>query len=330
MRIGVIGCGTLAQAVHIPLLARQRGVQLTALADNHASVLESARRLAPAAHAFSDGRELIGSGSVDAVVIATPASSHAWFAIAAFERGLHVYLEKPISHDLDDAFAIVDAWKQSGRAGMIGFNYRFNPLYQALRNVVRSEAIVSTESVFKIPRTAEMGWRAERSAGGGALLDLGSHHVDLIRFITQDEIAEVTARIRSIRSEQDSAALECVTQSGIACMIKAEYAGSFQHTFRITTSNSTHEIDLAGSHAVESDGRLNRFPSPARLLHIYRKLRSPAHEPSYAPALHSFVAAVHGTNAASPDMRDGLRALQITSAAEKSASSGSPAAVLLA
>jgi predicted dehydrogenase len=175
-----------------------------------------------------------------------------------------------------------------------------------------------------------MGWRAERSSGGGALLDLASHHVDLVRFITGSGIAEVKSIIRSIHSEQDSAILQCVTTSGVRSQIHAEYGESFQHAFKVTTPDSTLEIDLAGSHTVDYNGRPSHFPSPARLLHIYRKFRSPAFEPSYEPALIEFLRSAQGGRSVSPDMRDGLLTLEVTAAAESSASSGSPVTIAAA
>jgi len=327
LRVGVIGCGALARAVHIPLLRKMAGVELAALADNHPKVLKQAAGDMLPTRQFSDGIALIKSGTVDAVVIATPASSHSWFTVAAFERGLSVYLEKPIATDIPDGLAIVEAWKKSGRTGMAGFNYRFNPLYARLREEMSAHKIIATDSVFRIPRTRDMGWRTERSSGGGALLDLASHQIDLTRFITRDELSEVSAVLRSHHSEHDSATLECLTRNGINCRIKAEYADTFEHTYKVITSGSSFSIDLARSHKVERSSRPGRLPSPARLLHIYRKFRSPAFEPSYEPALRAFVDAARRNTQVSPDMRDGLIALQVTSAAEESASSGSPVAI---
>jgi predicted dehydrogenase len=321
-RIGVIGCGTLARSAHIPILSKMKGVRVVALADRNPDALALAAKLVPDAMSFTDEGKIIAGHAVDAVVIAAPPSAQPAIAYAAFEARISVYLEKPIAANLDDAARIVDAWKRSGVTGVAGFNYRFNPLYSKLHAAVDKAQIKKIESVFRTPRPESSSWRAARSAGGGALFDLASHEIDLVRFMSRDEIAMVTATLQSRGSEHDLAQLELTTSRGITASITAEYGDSFQHSMTIATDTEVLSIDLATSHDVERNSAKSTFPSPSRLAHIYAKLRSPLNEPSYKPALRNFVDAVSSHWQTHPNIYDGYASLMVVDAAERSSSSG--------
>ena len=92
LRIGVIGCGQIARAIHLPVLARIRDARVVALAEPVEASRAAAAALAPEAAAFADYRELLQTRGLDAAVICVPPHLHAPCAIAAFDAGLHVYL----------------------------------------------------------------------------------------------------------------------------------------------------------------------------------------------------------------------------------------------
>src|SRR5205085_8530794 len=80
-------------------------------------------------------------GGLDAVVICAPPHLHAPAATAAFDAGLHVYLEKPIALSVDEGERLVEAWRRARRIGMIGFNFRFHPQVLRIRDRLRDGAI---------------------------------------------------------------------------------------------------------------------------------------------------------------------------------------------
>jgi predicted dehydrogenase len=305
-----------------------KNVRVAALADSDPASLETARLISPAAVAFDSGQELIYSGRVDAVVIATPAPRHKDLSIAAFEKGLHVYLEKPIAMGLRDAARIVDTWRYSGRVGAIGFNYRFNPLVQKLRESYEPHKRRGVSSFFSVPRPGPKSWRRSRESGGGALFELASHDFDLVRFLAREEIREVSATIESHRSEHDFANIQLITVGGEYCNVMVAFATRFEHKLHASIRDNVLAIDFAASHKVEQV-RNNpvRLPTPHRIAHIYRKLRSPMHEPSYEKALQNFVNACGSGQQVSPDLMDGYESLLLIKAAEESAASGKPVMV---
>lgn len=327
-RVGIIGCGSIARNAHLPVLAGIRSAQVIAIADEDSEALARAGSKVRTAERFSSGTGLISSRLADTVLICTPAPSHASTAIVAFEAGLDLYLEKPIATNLSDADSIMSAWKKSGRNGGIGFNYRFNPLYTKLRaalNEGRIGSITNITTTFRIPRPQSASWRDSRAGGGGALLELGSHHIDMVRFLTGYEIESVDATIESRKSEDDYAQLKLTLVGGAAATITAEFGDSFEHTFRVDGSKGSAYIDIGSSFEVEYPSAGNsgrRSLTPARIAHLYRKLRAPAKEPSYSPALSAFFDALAGGTPASPDLGDGYISLEVIDAAERSAASG--------
>lgn len=189
LRLGVIGLGNMGK-FHADYLVQNKVARctLTALAS---SSLEKLGRYPDVRH-FTTGEELISSGTVDAVLIATPHYSHTTFGIAAFEAGLHVLVEKPISVHKADAERLMAAATRSGGVFAAMFQLRTEPRYQKLKKlieagelgeIVRVNWIITdwfrTESYY-----ASGGWRATwRGEGGGALLNQCPHQIDLMHWL---------------------------------------------------------------------------------------------------------------------------------------------------
>jgi predicted dehydrogenase len=151
LKIGLIGCGRLAQFVHLRVLTRLPGARIVALADSDEGRLANAQAMVRGAETFCDYHALLRSDSVEAVVICLPTGMHADAARAAFTAGKHVYLEKPIATDLAGADAVIAAYRASGRVGQIGFNYRYHPAYvEAKRRIATGELgnVVAVRSAF--------------------------------------------------------------------------------------------------------------------------------------------------------------------------------------
>lgn len=339
LRVALVGCGRIAMAAHLPTLARAKDVELVALADSDPERLRAAARHAPRAALHGDWRALVESAGADAFVVCLPNALHAEAAIAALEKGGHVYLEKPLATNLAEGRAVVEAWRRAGTVGMIGFNYRFNKLYAAARRHVRSGklgALVSARTVFSTTGAGATGWKRERARGGGALLDLGSHHVDLARFIFGGEVREVFAEIDSRRGEQDCAALQLRLSDGLTVQSLFSTCAVEEDRFEIYGDAGKLSLDRYLSLGVRVGEPMLGSVRLKQLRHtlgelrhsayLLEKLRAPANEPSYASALLAFVAAArggahHAENAekVKPNLEDGYRSLAVVEAAEESA-----------
>jgi predicted dehydrogenase len=315
-------------------------VRIVAVAEIDPELRRQALALAPHATAFDRCEDLLDTSELDAVVICLPNALHADAAIAALEKGKHVYLEKPLATNLADARRVLQAWVRTGLVGMIGFNYRFNPLYRKLGQQIRAGRIgkvIAVRSVFSTPRRQLPGWKLARRTGGGALLDLASHHADLVAHLIGDAPREVFARVWSRRSEHDTANLEIALAGGVVAQSFFSLSSTDEDRIEIYGEEGKLLVDRYRSLDVEiSDPTLGsfRFRRLGRTLnaalqsrHLLAKLRSPAYEPSFESALLHFANAARLRQPARPDFDDGYRSLEIIEAAEESARRNSPVAL---
>ncbi|MGI9112564.1 MAG: Gfo/Idh/MocA family protein [Gaiellaceae bacterium] len=320
VRVGVIGCGSIARAVHLPVLRRLTGVALTALADPDPTALEAARRATPGARLCRDAAELLAREDLDAVVVTAPSGLHAELAAAVADAGRHLYLEKPLATTRADGELVVEAARKAGIVATIGFNRRFHPAMRRARSVVRAGGIgrvTRVSTTFTEPTSVLPGWKSVRADGGGALLDLASHHVDLVRFLLETEVEDVSADVSSSRSEHDGAIL----QLRLAGKAEAELQVGFR-------SPQVDVLELAGPlGTIRIDrhaGRVTRRPERLAVtrdlvLLRLRLLARPGSDPSYALALRAFFARVRGEDVELPTLEDGLASLIVVLAAEEAA-----------
>lgn len=331
VRVGVIGCGRIAQLAHLPILTRMPDVKLTAFAEPEEKRRQEASRIAPRATAFADFEALLEE--VDAVVICLSTALHAETAIAALERGKHVYLEKPLATNLDDAKQVMDAWKRAKVVGMLGFNYRFNKLYASLRKRSASLGrLLAARTVFSTAVREQPEWKRTRASGGGVLFDLASHHFDLVRYFFDCEVVEVHARVISRSSEGDSAFVEMQLANGMVVQSLFTMSGVEEDSFEVFGDEGKAAVNRYRSLVVETlkptlgNLRLEQLRhglvSLAAASYLVEKIRAAGNEPSYAIALSKFVAAVRDGGPVAPDFLDGYRNVAIIDAVERSAATG--------
>jgi predicted dehydrogenase len=331
VRFGVVGCGVIAYWTHLRELRRLDGAQLVAAADPDAGARARAGRAAgiPVYEAVED---LLARPDIDAVVISVPTKAHADIAVAGIAARKHVYIEKPLATSAEDAGRVLTAAARTGVTAVVGFNRRHHPSFLQARALIAGGVIGDVKAVHSafcepIDPSSMPAWKKHRATGGGVLLDLGSHHVDLLRWLLDDEIAGVAARITSDRSEQDTAWLRCTMARG------AEAHGFFSFnagrtdfvevigergTIRVDRHRAAPVLQLARRHGY---GVRRAFLAP-RLDAIrwqISRLARPSYESSYRHALRAFVAVVRGETAQVATLLDGWRSLEAILAAEAGA-----------
>ena len=131
LRVGVIGCGLIAQVMHLPYLRELDEYEIAALCDVAPDVLEACGRDYGVARRFTDWRALLGE-KLDAVLVLT-SGSHAPIALAAAERGLHMLVEKPMCFSVAEGRAMIAAAERAGVVLMVGYNKRYDPAYLRMR-----------------------------------------------------------------------------------------------------------------------------------------------------------------------------------------------------
>jgi predicted dehydrogenase len=302
LRVGVLGCGAIAQAIHVPLLRRTPGATLVAVADPSPAARAAAVRLAPGVDVFEDLPSLLRSGRVGAVVVCAPSALHGPLALAVLEAGMHLYLEKPLAVDRESAERAAAAASASSVVATIGFNRRFHPAFLALRRSLTQGGAGELRELrtrFCEPVARSMpDWKRRRETGGGALLDLASHHVDLVRFVAGEEVEVELASIRSVASEHDEAELVLRLASGVRATIEVSFHGP--------------RADVVEARCAARTLRADRHAG------LRARLR-PGWDPSYRTSLRAFVDRVRGASLSLPTLEDGLRSLEVVLAAERAA-----------
>lgn len=331
VKIGVIGCGAIVQAVHLNVLAKAADAKVVALAEPDAQRLSQACARVSGAASHADWRALLDDRQIDAVLIALPTGMHAEVTQAALSAGKHVYLEKPLAGSVEEGQRVIEAWQQAKRVGMIGFNYRFNPLYAEIKRQIdagRVGRVVCVRTVFSTRASSQPQWKKSRASGGGVLLDLGSHHFDLIRFMF-GEIEQTSARIESIQNQEDTAAVTLRARGGVLCQSYFSLASVEEDRIEVYGQEGKLWADRYRSASVQFEQAQRGSELPARVINavtelpaVMRKILRRGNELSYMHAFDSFIRAVKTNGAASPDFNDGLRSLQIVEAAERSARDG--------
>lgn len=180
-RVGFLGVGWIGRH-RMQAIADSGAVSIAAIADPSAQMAADAALLAPNATLLPDLDAILATG-VDGVVIATPSALHAEQSMQALQRGAAVFCQKPLGRTAAEVRTVVDAARSADRLLGVDFSYRFAAAMRAVRDLVRSGAlgrIFAADLVFHNAYGPDKAWFYEPElAGGGCVMDLGVHLVDL-------------------------------------------------------------------------------------------------------------------------------------------------------
>ena len=138
LRVGVIGCGAIAQMMHLPTLAERPDLfAIAGLADIDRATLDAVAARYHVGRTTTDFRELVACGDVDAVLVLA-SGTHRPFVAAALAAGKHLFVEKPFGFSLAETKELADAARATGLAVQIGYHKRFDPAYRRARDLVRT------------------------------------------------------------------------------------------------------------------------------------------------------------------------------------------------
>lgn len=203
---GVIGCGAIVQALHVPGYLATPGVTLAAACDPEPARHAEVKKLAPGIRLYRDHREMLKAEKLDVVSVATPNRFHAEHAIAALEAGANVILEKPAALSLKEIAAIKAAVRANRKQLIVGFSHRFQVNNLKIRELLDKKAIgepymirVRMAHGGPFPGWARDDWFYDpKDAGGGALLDMGIHCIDQVIWLL-GRPTHVQAAARTLR-----------------------------------------------------------------------------------------------------------------------------------
>ena len=337
IRLGLIGCGRVAETRHLPALARVAGARVVAAADVDPAALERVAGRFGIERRHADFRALLREEELDAVAVCVPPRLHAEVALAALDAGRHLFVEKPLALRLEDCDRLIQSARASGVKATVGFNLRWHRLVREARRVLRRGELGELRmlrSVFTARACGGEGqtpaWRARPEEGGGALFDLGVHHFDLLAFLLEDRVEEVAA-VGASDGDAGACAFTARTERGV--LVSSAFCEG---------TAECHELELYGSRGrlrvscyrfdglEQTDGDAyagaprERLRGGARLLRelpraLARARRGGDVMDSYAAGWAHFFDAIRRDAAPAVTLEDGRRALALALAAARAA-----------
>ena len=192
LRVAVFGAGSWG-INHVRVVASENRCTLAAIVDPDPAARERARSIAPAARLAADADRVLSDQDIDAIVIATPAPTHAPLALAALRAGKHVLIEKPFALNVADARAVRDAARSHGRIAMVGHLMVFHPAVRRLRELLVSGTL--GELHYLHSTRVNLGRLRQDE---NALWSFGPHDLSMIDYLLGKQPSSVTARGQSV------------------------------------------------------------------------------------------------------------------------------------
>jgi len=186
VRVGIIGCGGIANGKHMPSLKKLKAVEMVAFCDLiEEKAIDAAKRYGtPDAKVYTDYKELLKDETIEVVHVLTPNRAHSFITVDALNAGKHVMCEKPMAINSEEAKKMIDAAKANGKKLTIGYQNRQRPdsLYLKMEAEQGTFGEIYFAKATAIRRRAVPTWGVfinEYEQGGGPLIDIGTHSLDL-------------------------------------------------------------------------------------------------------------------------------------------------------
>jgi len=254
-KIGLMGCGAVANYGHIPAIQEVPDLELHAIYDPDEEVLKRTQEKFKIPKAFKDSALFFKSG-IDAVSITSPAPCHKDNVLDAAKSGLSVLCEKPLAMNRAEAEQMICAMKQAGVSLYCGFCYRFSPCALKIRELVRNKAVGNVRSVRliynwnahgkfvtdKTGRRIIQKRREDRMLEGGPMTDCGTHQIDLAMFWLESEIVGYTGHGAWVDDypSPDHVWVHLDHADGAHTVVEISY--SYHHTSKNTRAEFVYEL----------------------------------------------------------------------------------------
>ena len=313
VRIGFVGAGGIA-AHHIRALTEIPEAQIVALSDiNEERVKQIAGPLKAAV--YTDNTKMLNDVKMDALYVCVPPHVHADIEIQAAQKGIHLFVEKPVNLYMDKALKAWEAIKKAGVMSQSGYSLRYIPSAVQLKKFLEDKP-VGTAHVFRWNGLPGVPWWQKYDQAGGQLVEMTTHQVDLLRWV-MGEVQAVSASYSFNRLHKDQPQVT-VPDSQVALLHFKSGASA-----TVSTSCAVGKTHLGSVDFVIKDGRVSWKTDGVKVEPegVYTLPPLPVENPSIDA---SFVRAIVSGNPAflrSP-FDDALKSVAVTLAANKSAESG--------
>ncbi len=316
-RLGVVGCGRIAQA-YLDALRGFQDVKLEAAVDTRGEAAQSAAEVWRC-RSFESIEQMLDACTIDGAIVCTPPNLHAQGASQLLEAGVPVLCEKPFAIDLEEARAMVASAQQADRVLMMASKFRY------VEDMIRAKSIIASGMMGQVHFyrncfTARVDMRDRWNsnpevAGGGVLIDNGTHSIDIVRYFL-GPIKRIFAfegrRIAGLPVE-DTVTISAITDQDVMARIDLSWS------IHIDTPNYVEVDGTEGALRVgwkASRYQHNGHPEWISFGVGYDKVKA------FEAQIANFVNTVRGTAEPSINMYDGLHSVAVVKAAYQSLQSG--------
>jgi predicted dehydrogenase len=321
-KIAIVGLGGVAQLVHLPVLSKFNDAEVTSVAEINKSRLNTIADKFSIKDRYTDYKELLSNSDVDAVIIATPTSTHQEVAIGCLKAGKDVLIEKPLARSYKEARPIIDEANRQKRKIMVGMNLRYRPDAMILKSLLNSGEIGDPFYVkcswIRRQSSDEKWFTKIEESGGGVIIDLGILLLDLSLWLLDyppvETVSTQSFYLNTHSVEDTSVSLIRCSNSSVINLetswslplekdhfslnVYGSKGNASINPFRITKKVEDQYIDLTPS---RSDNAMSLFKK------------------SYINELKSFIGAVRGLNPVFSSGEEALQRMKILDAMYKSA-----------
>lgn len=323
-KVGVIGLGSIAQLVHLPILSKLENVELAALTEINKNRLKTIGEKFPNAKKYSNYLEMISNENLDAVIIATPTDTHTEIALDCLKSNVNVLIEKPIALNYDEAKEIHSTAKKHKKIAMAGMNLRFRPDAMLMKSIINSgelgELFYIKCSWLRKKSSAQKWFLNKKHSGGGVIIDLGIVLLDLALWMFGDN------KVENVSVQKFNHTLKDIEESAIG-LIRFENGQviAFEVSWELHSETDSFSMVVHGTKGtahlnplrvykrIES-AHIDYTPSKTNISNLYRK--------SYENELKHFIGSVRENVNPISSSEEALVRMKLLEAIYKSAKIG--------
>lgn len=331
IHIGVIGLGRMGQIYSQHVAHRIDGARLHGITDSLPGVAEEMASRFSGVRVYPTYQELLADPAIQAVIVATPTSTHREIVVAAAQAGKAIFCEKPTALSLAETDAMVAAVEQAGVPFQIGFMRRFDKGYLAAKEKIQQGVIgqpVTIRAISRDPHRTSLEF-ADPAKSGGLLVDMAIHDVDVCRWLMEDEIEQVYAQAGALVYPE----LATVGDVDNAMVLARFQRGGLGYLEASRNARYGYDIqcEIIGSEGALRVGYLRETPilvlTPNNVSHDVVPYFMERFGPAYAAQIEHFVACVQEGRTPAVGPQDARIALQVCLAASVSQLRGQPVRV---
>lgn len=325
VRVAVIGMGTVAQLIHLPSLQKIPKVKIVSVCEPNKNRLKTVSEKFKVQNLYSDYNLLIDDANYDALIIATPTSTHKDIALKAIEAGKPVFIEKPVTRSFSETRIIAEKSRQKDVPVMVGMNLRFRPDLQLLKSVIKTRQLNDVfyirSSWYRPQSSGSLWFRKREESGGGVIFDLGIVLLDMVLWLLdfpEIESVATTNYYHNTKSVEDSSFSYIRCKSGTTLVTESSWSmRSDKNTFNLELYAKDGSASLnpmrvfRKSKGTEEELTLQKFENSSALF-----------AKSYYNEMKSFIDAVRGINKYYSPVSEALERMRVIEAMYKSAESG--------